>query len=287
MPEPGPLRARRSTERLCNLKRSGHAGRAAALRRIPHFPAPPLPTEWLRREMMERSILLDHAMDLEGRRIVEVGSGSHALATVPLAHAVGRRGRVFALEIARWTNFGAVVSASGVSQRIDPIKCDAQRMPLRSDSADLSVCLHGIRSLRSEATMLRVFREMLRVAPIILLAESLPIWRTEAQRAHLAMYDLREEVFRASRGVPDDLHYLPRDRLIHLVEKAGGVVSESSVVEVDLPHALAYFPRTLIESVRDPTARERLLARWDAAYAMLREFGEGHPPIAVISAHRG
>lgn len=133
---------------------------------------------------------------------------------------------------------------------------------------------------------MQVIREMLRVSPRVFLAESLPIARTSAQRAHLAMYDLREEVFAATTGSRDDLHYSPLDGLASLVERAGGVVVNTEVLDVDLPHFLAYFPRALVEGIPAGVLREDLLRRWDAANAMREKYGEDHPPVGIVTARR-
>lgn len=259
---------------------------ARLMDRIPLQHTPPLAPDWLRCEMLERHQLLKSARIRAGSRIVEVGSGPHAIATVPLAFELGARGRLIAVERARWTKFRTISKASGLDRRIWPLAGDARRLPLRNDSADLAVCVHGVRSLANEETMVEVFREMLRVAPRVFLAESLPSATTEAQRAHLAMYELREEVFAATTGHRDDLRYLPLDRLAALVERAGGRVMSSITTTIDLPHALAFFPRDLVESIPDMSLREQLLDRWESASSMRASVGEDHPPVGIISAQR-
>jgi len=134
--------------------------------------------------------------------------------------------------------------------------------------------------------MVDVFREMFRVARQTFLAESLPVAKSEAQRAHLAMYNLREEVFRATSGRPDDLPYLPIERIATLLERAGGVVDGSEILDVDLPHALAYFPRSYVEAIPDDAVRAGLLTRWDHANALRVRFGADHSPVGIVSAHR-
>lgn len=245
---------------------------------------PPLPPEWLRWEMLERRLVLRQAPVETASTVLEVGSGGHALSTVPLADALGPDGRVLALERRRWGRFASIVGASRLGERIRPIAGDARRLPLRDRSLDLAVCLHGLRSLESEQNMVRVFREMLRVARALFLAESLPFARTPAQKAHLRMYGLREEVILARTGRKDDIAYRPLATLRALVERAGGTVEQSDTVEVDLPHALATFPRSLIEELPDGPHRADLLRRWENAEALRRRFGEDHPPVGIIRA---
>ena len=259
---------------------------ARVLQEVPLFDNPPLAADWLRCEMLERYQVLQHAPVATGSTVLEVGSGGHGIATVPLAFRTGETGRVIALERERWGMFREILTQAGYRDRVRPVKGDARQLPLASTSVDIALCVHGIRSLRSEPIMVEVFREMLRVAPKIFLAESLPVAVNDAQRAHLEMYDLRQEFFEATTGQRDDLHYLTAERLGRLLGEAGGVVLSSEVVEVDLPHALAYFPRDLLKNAADPKRREELLARWDRAEQLLRVHGTDHPPVGVILAAR-
>ncbi len=275
-----------SSDRLEVQLAAAEPGFAQLIRRIPLQESPPLPPDWLRCEMLERYQVLRHASLAAGSRVLEVGSGPHAIATVPLAFETGPSGRVIAAERSRWGRFAEIVEAAGVAERVRAVTCDGQRLPLGNDAADLAVCVHGVRSLDSGENMARVFEEMLRVAARLFVAESLPIGQTEAQRAHLAMYDLRETVLGATTGRPDDLHYLPLERLTDLVRRAGGRVLRSTTVRVDLPHALAYFPRRLIERVPDERAREELLIRWDDANSLRLRVGEDHPPVGAVLAER-
>lgn len=254
--------------------------------RVPLLPTPPFPAEWLRCEMLERLEVLRRAPPVDAVTVLEVGSGAHAISTIPLAYVVGPGGRVIAGERSRWGRFRAIVAGSGLGNRIHPVTCDALRLPLRDNSAGLAVCVHGLRSLQGQENSVRVFREMLRAAPRVFLAESLPIARTSAQKAHLAMYNLREDVFLAASGATDDLRYAPLERLVYLAEKAGGRVEAAETLEVDLPHFLARFPRTLVEGIRPGELRERLLKRWDEADGMLQRYGEDHPPVGIVVACR-
>lgn len=262
-------------------------GFSEVVRGIPLQAASPLPADWLRCEMLERYQVLRSVRLDRGTRILEVGSGGHAIATVPLAYGVGPRGRVVAVERERWTAFRAVIEASRMQDRVLPVGCDARKLPFPTESFALAACVHAIRSLRSEENMVEIFREMLRVAPRIALVESLPIAQTPAQRAHMAMYDLREEFFEATTGAKDDLHYLPLEDLYRLAERAGGKVEESHILEIDLPHALAFFPRAYLERVPDPGLREDLCRRWDSADRLRQEHGTDHPPVALLTAKRG
>ncbi|HTS33454.1 MAG TPA: class I SAM-dependent methyltransferase [Thermoplasmata archaeon] len=273
-------------ERFETRLRATEPGFRELLGRIQLQATPPLPPDWLRWEMLERDAVLRRASLAAGSTVLEIGSGPHAIATVPLAYRAGRAGRLVAVELSRWGQFRGIVASGGMQDRIRPLVADARRLPLRGDSAELAVCLHGIRSLHGEEAMVRTFREMLRASPRIFLAESLPIARTEGQRAHLMMYELREDVFSSTMGSRDDLHYLPLDRLASLVESAGGVVEKTETLEVDLPHFLAYFPRSLVESIPQGTRREELLRRWDEADRVRRQYGEDHPPVGIVIARR-
>ncbi len=257
-------------------------GFAAVLKRIPLRDDQQLPSEWLHWEMLERYRVVAQTGIEVGMRVLEVGAGSHAITTVPLAHQVGEDGHVVAVERERWAFFRQIVEEAGMGGRVFPVACDARCLPFPSEVFDLAACVHGVRSLRSEAIMADVFREMLRVAPRLLLAESLPIARNKAQRAHLEMYNLREEVFEQVLGRKDDLHYRPLERLVDLVEEAGGTVVESRVLDTGLPHFLAFLPREYVERVQDGAVRMDLLERWERANRLLQSHGAEHPPVGIL-----
>ncbi len=162
--------------------------------------------------------------------------------------------------------------------------CDARRLPFPSETFNLAACVHGVRSLRSEAIMVEVFREMLRVAPCLFLAESLPVARNKAQLAHLEMYNLREEIFEQVLGHKDDLHYKPLEGLVDLLKEAGGTVVESRVLDTGLPHFLAFLPREYVERIQDDTVRMDLLNRWEKANWLLERHGAEHPPVGILVA---
>ncbi|NJE84917.1 class I SAM-dependent methyltransferase [Thermococcus sp. CX2] len=255
------------------------------LSRIPLRDEPPLPQNWLHLEMIERFRVLRFAPIKPGMNVLEIGCGAHALTTVPLAYLVGETGRVVAVDLSRWRFFGEVTSSTGMKHRIIPLKVDAKELPFPFKAFDLAVLVHGVRSLKNEETMVTVFSEMLRVANRVFIAESLPIANSERQRAHLELYNLREDIFEALFGEKDDLHYLPLERLKELVETAGGEIIESGTFEPGLPHYLAYIPREYVEQIKDGKKRAELLKRWDRAYEKWKA-GAEHPPVGWILAEK-
>lgn len=265
------------------IVRLAHSGRAL-LGKVPLRSDRPDRPDWLRMEVLERLHVLEAARVRKGSRVVEVASGPQAITTMPLAYMVGPAGRVIAVERSRWGEFSTLLDEVGLSHRVHALQGDAELLPLRSRAVDLAVCVHGIRSLGTDRNVVRVLREMLRVSPRSSLAESLPSARTRAQRAHLRMYGLRAPSFRLAWGRIDDRPYRPLHRLVSLVKRAGGHVEEVRTIDMRLPHTLAAFPRSILESAPPGSPRARLLHRWDEANLELEQFGEEHPPAGTISA---
>ena len=255
------------------------------LSKIPLRNEPPLPSDWLHIEMLERFRVLGFAPIKEGMNILEVGCGAHALTTVPLAYLVGETGRVVAVDLSRWHFFEEITSAAGLRRRIIPLNIDARELPFPFKTFDLAVLVHGVRSLKSEEAMVKVFSEMLRVSERVFIAESLPIANNERQRAHLELYNLREEIFEALFGEKDDLHYPTLEKLKELVERAGGRVIKNGTFDPKLPHYLAYIPREYVERIKDERKRTELLRRWDAAYEKWKK-GAEHPPGGWVLAEK-
>ncbi len=259
---------------------------AEVIRQIPkRGPQEPAPF-WLHFEMVERYKVLREANIERGMNILEVGCGAHAITTTVLAYLVGDRGRVVAVDVGRWQFVEEILTQAGMKQRVFPLAYDATGLPLQYECFDLAVVVHGIRSFRNEATITQILKEMFRVSPRIFLAESLPIAKTKAQKAHLEMYNLREEIFQVRTGEKDDIHYLPLDKLVELVERAGGEVTDSRIMEIGQPHFLACIPKEIIDKIEDEKIRADLLQRWDAAYAKLQRYGEEHLPVGIVKARR-
>jgi hypothetical protein len=56
------------------------------------------------------------------------------------------------------------------------------------------------------------------------------------------------------------------------------------LVDVDMPHHLAWFPAEMIEKIQDKKIRENLKRKWKKALRMLERYGEEHPPVVIIHA---
>jgi ubiquinone/menaquinone biosynthesis C-methylase UbiE len=169
---------------------------------------------WLCLEMLERFRILQFADISEGMNILEIGCGAHAMATIPLAYLVGRKGRIVAIDRARWHCFKYIIKATGMFDRIIPLKCDARHLPSPFEHYDLAVVIHGIRSFNNETIIVKILKEMKRSAKRVFICESLPEGKTAAQKAHLQMYNLREEIFEALSGQKDDLHYFSQKNYV-------------------------------------------------------------------------
>lgn len=116
---------------------------------------------------------------------------------------------------------------------------------------------------------------MLRVSDRVFIAESLPIANNERQRAHLELYNLRQEIFEALFGEKDDLHYFPLEKLEEFVERAGGRIVESGTFEPNLPHYLAYIPREYVSQIK---TRKSALNSWSAGIGPMKS-GRTEPNI--------
>lgn len=253
--------------------------------RIPQRDGPPNEPSlyWLHLEIIERYHVLANANIKAGTTVMEIGCGPFAIATVPLAYLVGEHGHVLAVDVGRWTGFEDILQATTLRERVTPIECDATRLPLKP-GIDMAVSIHAVRSFRDEDTIVDIFKEMFRVSSRLFVAESLPVAKTRAQKAHMEMYNLREEIIEAVSGKKDDIHYLPLEKLVKLVETAGGIVTEANPVDIKLPHYLAVIPKEYVERIKDQEKRDSLLERWEIAYQKLLNYGEEHPPVGVVKA---
>jgi ubiquinone/menaquinone biosynthesis C-methylase UbiE len=251
-----------------------------------YHPHPRLPPDWFHWQILERYTVLKQAGLAYGANVLEIGCGPQAIATIPLALLVGERGRLVAVERGRWGDFRELITASGLKGRVIPLQADARSLPFPSSCFDLVVCIHGIRSFENRGAVVAAVREMLRVSKErIFLAESSPIARNMAQKAHLAMYNLRRPVFLAlGREVLGDMPYFSSEELEEIVREAGAAKTDVKIIDVNMPHHLAWFPVSIIEKIRDEKTRDDLKRKWKEALKMLEKYGEEHPPVVTVHA---
>jgi cyclopropane fatty-acyl-phospholipid synthase-like methyltransferase len=248
-----------------------------------------LPRDWALVEMREREMVLRHGGVRRGERVLEVGSGRHGLTTIPLGLMVGPRGSVCAVERERWGGFGGRIDAAGLRGRVSAVECDARALPFLDGWFDRAVSVHAFRSFHRRSDYVRALKEMLRVSsgPVIV-AESTPVARTPAQRAHLEAYSLRFPSHRAM-GHPEfgDVPYPTVEELKTLARRAGGRIRKVAVFEPHLPAHLARATMAQVEAwflsrMKEKRSAERLRGRWLRAVESLERNGEEHPPVAVV-----
>jgi ubiquinone/menaquinone biosynthesis C-methylase UbiE len=251
-------------------------------------PHPRLPPDWFQWQAVERQTVLKYAEIPTGANVLEIGCGGQAIATIPLAVSVGKNGRVIAVDKGRWHDFWKLLEASGLKNRVIPLQEDARKLPFPYSCFDLAACIHGIRSFDDHRAILDAVKEMLRTTKErIFLAESSPIARNKAQEAHLMMYNLRRPTFLAlgkEYSTAGDIPYLSQEELVNIVEHAGAARIETEIVDLNMPHHLAWFPLEMIEKIKDQNIKENLKRKWKKAVKMLDECGEEHPPVIVINA---
>lgn len=245
----------------------------------PHEPSP----YWLHLEIIERYRVLLNAHIEKGTTLLEIGSGPHGITTVALAYMVGSNGRVCAVDKGRWWGFDETLRAATLRERVIPVMCDATQLPF-TYKFDMAVSIHALRSFRDEPTIVNILKEMFRVSSRIFVAASLPTAKTKAQKAHIEMYNLKEEIFEGFSGKKDDIHYFPLKKLGEFIERAGGTTTEVKTMDVHLPHYLAFTPREIVEKIEDDEKRDDLLKRWEKAYDNLKKYGEEHPPVGLVEA---
>ena len=86
------------------------------------------------------------------------------------------------------------------------------------------------------------------------------------------------------KGVDDFMiHYLTTEELRDIAIKAGATKIAIDVIDVGMPHHLAYFPLDYIKKIEEKEVREDLKKRWKDAERMLEEYGEEHPPVIVMT----
>jgi ubiquinone/menaquinone biosynthesis C-methylase UbiE len=261
----------------------------AVLTRIGTYqPHPRLPPDWYQWQVTERYFILKHAEIGERQNVLEIGCGPQAIATIAVASCVGEHGQVVALDRGRWGDFRKLMKKSGEGDRAMPLQSDARTLPFRSSCFDLAVCVHGVRSFENREVCVEAIREMLRVSKErIFIAESSPIARNRAQQAHLTMYNLRRPLFLAmGRPQAGDIPYFSQKELEGIVKEAGATEIHARLIEVNMPHHLAWFPPEMLDRIKDEVRQGNLRREYGKANAMLDKYGEEHTPVIAVNARK-
>jgi len=75
---------------------------------------------------------------------------------------------------------------------------------------------------------------------------------------------------------------LPPEELRTIAIEAGASKVDIRLIDVCMPHHLAYFPFDAITEIKDEAVRDDLERGWQKALEMLDEYGEEHPLVIVM-----
>jgi ubiquinone/menaquinone biosynthesis C-methylase UbiE len=180
-----------------------------------------------------------------------------------------------------WSNFKETVRELRLEPRIVDLKAEAQSIPLREGSVDKAVAAHSIRNFQSKQAIQNTISEMNRVLTDdgeMILAETLPSPRNNAQEAHLAFYRCK------CKYGWGDLPYFSQEELSELFEEIGIAETTIQVVDYNLSAAPPIF--WLNTSRLKDNQVEEAQRQYYEALEMIRKYGEASPPTAIIRAKK-
>jgi hypothetical protein len=91
-----------------------------------------------------------------------------------------------------------------------------------------------------------------------------------------------QEVF-AHFSIEKVANFTEKDAERLIIKEGGASHVDVKLVDVDMPHHLAYFPLDEIKKIADKTVRDDLEEKWIKALDMLDKYGEEHPPVIAIT----
>jgi cyclopropane fatty-acyl-phospholipid synthase-like methyltransferase len=176
-----------------------------------------------------------------------------------------------------WKNFKESMSELKLTHKIQSLKAYAQFIPLKDNSIDKAVTVHAIRNFGNKQTIQNALHEMNRLLSKegeMILVENVPIARSKAQEAHLAMYECKCNY---SSG---DVYYFSQEELLEMFGSAG--LKEISVEVVDY-NLSATPPIFYLDTSRlDKDQMEKAQEEHAAAVDMIRKHGETSPSAIII-----
>ncbi len=178
-----------------------------------------------------------------------------------------------------WKNFKESISELKLTHKIQSLKAHAQSIPLKDNSIDKAATVHAIRNFGNKQTIQNALHEMNRLLSIegeMIIVENIPIARSKAQEAHLAMYECKCNY---SSG---DVYYFSQEELLEMFRSAGLKEISVEIVDYNLSATPPIFP--LDTSRLDKDQMEKAQKEYATAIDMIRKYGETSPPAIIIRA---
>jgi len=179
-----------------------------------------------------------------------------------------------------WAHFNEAMRKLGLSAKVQGVRADAARIPLKSSSFDVVAAVHSIRNFKSLEEVAITVREMRRVVKpsgFVALVENAPCAKSRAQEVHLKLHEARVKALR------DELRYFSVEELLELVSEAGFRDAEVEILDCELcatPQIL-YLPEKLRGNLNPQTVRE-----YEEAVEEARRIGELSTPVIVVKAKK-
>lgn len=180
-----------------------------------------------------------------------------------------------------WKNFKESMSELKLTHKIQSLKAHAQSIPLKDNSIDKAATVHAIRNFGNKQTIQNALHEMNRLLTKegeMILVENVPIARSKAQEAHLAMYECKCNY---SSG---DVYYFSQEELLEMFRSAGLKEISVEVVDYNLSATPPIFP--LDTSRLDKDQMEKAQEEHAVAVDMIRKYGEASPPAIIVKVAR-
>lgn len=178
-----------------------------------------------------------------------------------------------------WKNFSTSMQELHLHHKVSGVKSSAKQLPFRSNSFDVAAAVHSIRNFQDHLTIEATIEEMKRVVRddgSVCVVESLPLARTEAQEAHLQMFNCKVKY------TSGELDFPAKNEMLGIFEEAE--FKKTAVKELDYNLSAApplfcidYYLPSLPED-----EREEAKAAYNRAIEMIEKWGEVSPPALFL-----
>lgn len=231
---------------------------------------------------MERLALAKEMQLQEDDVVLDVGCGrgyfsiaaarfSMFVVGLDLMNGFGRQGW--------WRNFRVSMHELNLSDRVLGVRSNGICVPFKDYSFTLAVAVHSIRNFPDRDSIERAVSEMKRVVTEkgnVIIVESLPIARTNAQEAHLQMFRCKMKYIRG------ELDFLPEKELVEMFHRVGFSKVEVKQLNYDWSAAPPFF--CLDTCSLTEREREEAQKAYDKAVDMIRKWGDASPPAILVKA---
>lgn len=178
-----------------------------------------------------------------------------------------------------WENYRDSMRELNLVDKATGVKSDSRHLPFKQGFFNFATSVHAIRNFQNHSAIEAAIREMERVVVNggkVVVVESLPIAKNNAQEAHLEMFRCKVKY------TSGELDYLPREKIVRMFQNVGFRQIEVEELDYNWSAAPPIFRIEPYLPSLPSSERKNAQRAFEKAAANVKKWGEVSPPALLI-----